>query len=131
LVTPDEDWREKWNTPSATTPNFNEAKTVSPGKKLFVLTFFVNPKLVGDRQANVACDFKVIRPDGTFSLDQKGATCFRGRIPGNPYNLYLSAPVIAFVGDEGDPAGVWTVEVNLKDVERRVELLLHTTFTLK
>jgi hypothetical protein len=45
LVTPDENWQAKWNTPPHTVPSFKEAREVNRGKKLFVLIFFSNPKL--------------------------------------------------------------------------------------
>lgn len=131
LVTPDEDWEKKWNTPPETKPNFNTAGVVPYGKKIFILTFFSNPLRDNLGNANVRCDLKITSPTGKVSLAQQDATCFSGRIAGNPYNLYLSAPVIGFSGDPGDPAGTWTVEVILRDEIRNVELPLRTTFQLK
>src|SRR5262245_50485976 len=59
LVTPDEDWQEKWNTPSSVVVHFNEAHEVSRGGKLFVLIFFSNPKLAVDGMVDVTCDLEV------------------------------------------------------------------------
>lgn len=131
LVTPDEDWRAKWDTPPETKPSFSMAGTVPYGKKVFVLVFFSNPKLDAQGNANVRCDFQVAAPDGKLTLDEKDATCYAGRIAGSPYNLYLSAPVIAFSGDPGDPAGTWEVRVVLRDAVRDVTLPLKTRFELK
>jgi hypothetical protein len=130
LVTPDEDWQAKWNTPSHTVPTFKEAKDVSRGKKLFVLIFFSNPKLDAAGIADVRCDLRVTRPDRSVSIDQKEATCFKGPIMGSPYNLYLSAPAIVFVGEPADPTGAWSVDVVLRDNTRHTELSLRTSFTL-
>jgi len=44
--------------------------------------------------------------------------------------MYLSEPVIAFVGDPGDPAGEWVVRVTLKDNNRKVEVPLRASFFL-
>jgi hypothetical protein len=131
LATTDEDWENKWNTPAETRPNFKKAGVVPYGKKIFILTFFANPKRDSVGNANVRCDLKLIAPTGKVSLAQKDMTCFAGRLAGNPYNLYLSAPVISFSGDPGDPSGTWVVEVNLRDAIRNVELPLRTTFQLK
>jgi len=131
LATTDEDWQKKWNTPPETKPNFNKAGTVSYGKKVFILTFFANPKKNSTGDVNVRCDLKITDPTGNVSLMQNDMTCWSGRIDGNPYNMYLSAPVISFSGDSNDPPGVWVVDVNLRDANRNVELPLRTTFELK
>lgn len=131
LVTLDADWEKKWNTPPETKPNFNKAEVVPYGKKAFILTFFANPLKDANGNANVKCDLKISDPKGKVSLEQRGMVCFAGRLAGNPYNLYLSAPVIAFSGDPGDPPGTWVVNVNLRDENRNVGLPLRTTFQLK
>ena len=131
LATTDENWEKKWNTPPETRPNFNKAATVPYGKKIFILTFFANPKLDQLGKANIRCDLRISSPTGKVTLNQKDMTCYAGEIKGSPYNLYLSAPVIAFSGDPGDPPGVWVVEVALRDAGRNVELPLRTTFELK
>lgn len=131
LATTDEDWEKKWNTPPETKPNFNKAGIVSYGKKIYILTFFANPKLDQQGKANVRCDLRIFAPTGKVSLEQKDATCFTGAIQGSPYALRLSAPVVAFSGDPDDPAGTWSVEVMLRDAVRNVELPLRTTFELR
>ncbi len=131
VVTTDEDWQKKWNSPPEVKPSFTTPGVIAYGKKVFVLTFFANPKLDGSGRADVRCDFRMSDPTGKATLAQKDATCFAGRITGNPYNLYLSAPVIAFSADPGDPPGTWVIEVTLRDTIRGVELPLRTTFALK
>ena len=131
LATIDKDWEKKWNTPPETKPNFNKAGVVSRGKNVFILTFFSNPLKNADGTANVKCDFKITDPEGKTTLDQQNMVCFAGKLAGSPYNLYLSAPVISFSGDPGDPSGIWVVDVNLRDENRNVALPLRTTFQLK
>ncbi|OWW18238.1 hypothetical protein [Noviherbaspirillum denitrificans] len=130
LATTDEDWEKKWMTPPETKPGFTKAGIVPYGKKVFILTFFANP-LTENGYANVRCDLEIIGPTGDIALSQKDLTCFTGPIAGNPYNLRLAAPVINFSADPGDPAGAWLVEVNLRDANRKVELLLWTNFEVK
>ncbi len=131
LVTTDANWKEKWDTPPETKPNFNKAGIIPYGKKVFILIFFSNPSRDEHGNSNIRCDLKIIAPTGTVALSQQDIACFSGRIAGSPYNLYLSAPVIAFSGDPGDPAGIWVVEINLRDAIRNVELPLRTTVELK
>jgi hypothetical protein len=131
VVTPDADWKEKWNTPPETQPSFQKADVVPYGKKVFVLIFFSNPRLDAQGDANVQCDLQIVAPTGASALAQKNVPCYRGKIKGNLYHLYLSDPVIAFSGDPGDPAGTWEVKVLLRDAVRGTELPLRTTFGLR
>lgn len=131
LATTDEDWEKKWNTPAEHQPNFNKAGAVPYGKKVFILTFFANPKLNQQGKADVRCDIRIFSPAGKVSLEQKDAACFAGTIQGNPYAMRLSAPVIAFSGDPDDPPGTWAIEVMLRDAVRKVDVPLRTTFELK
>lgn len=131
LVTPDTDWREKWNTPAETVPHFRQADSVARGQPLFVLIFFANPALDKEGRADLACDLTVTRPDGTVSTNQQAVECFRGEIKGGPRNTYLAAPVIGFTGDANDPAGKWVVRVVLKDKLKKAVLPLETAFVLE
>ena len=131
LITPDDDWKEKWDTPPDTKPNFNRADVIPYGKKVYVLTFFANPKLDQQNKANIRCDIQITAPTGKVSMSKKDLTCFSGAIAGRLYNTYLSDPVIAFRGDPGDPPGEWSVEVFLRDANRNVVLPLKSSFRLK
>jgi len=130
VVTADADWREKWETPQAVIPRFNEARAVARGGKLSILTFFTNPALDGSRHANVTCDIDVLRPDGSFSVREVGVKCYTGPIPGDSRNVYLSKPVLVFVAEANDPLGEWLVHVTLIDNVRHISLPLKTSFAL-
>lgn len=130
LATTDEDWKQKWDTPPETKPNFNKAGSVPYGKKVFILTFFSNPQKDANGSVSVKCDFKITDPKGKVTLDQKGMACYEGKLAGDPFNLYLSGPVIGISGDPGDPPGTWVIEVNLQDQNRKTSLPLRTRFQL-
>lgn len=130
LATTDRDWAEKWNKPSGEKPNFTLATAVPPGKPVFVLVFFANPKLDAEGKADVRCDLKVVGPDGTVTLDKKDAVCFDGKYDGGPNDVALAPGSINFAGEPDDPPGFWTFEVTLRDAVRNTELTLKTGFTL-
>jgi hypothetical protein len=130
LTTADPDWEAKWKTPEHETPSFTEAGTVRKGETVYTLIFIVNPKPDAKGEANVSCDLKVTRPNGTTSIDEKNVECLRGVLPGSPYNMRLAAPVLGFVGEAADPAGTWRVDVTLRDVPRGLTMDLHTSFEL-
>jgi hypothetical protein len=129
VVTSDADWQTKWHSSPETVPRFTEAKTLKRGQSVFVLIFFSNPLIVGG-MANVTCDIDVTRPDGSVSIHQPDAACFAGLLQEDPRHVFLSAPIIRFVGEPHDPAGEWVVEVTLKDNARDVALPLKTSFNL-
>lgn len=130
LITPDKDWATKWETPTETTPNFNEASEVRYGDQLAALTFFINPLLDSKRHINILCDIKVIRPDKTISYDNRNLDCASGVLNGDPRNVRLSNMIINFIGEDGDPAGSWVVEVNIIDKNRDVLIPLRAEFEL-
>jgi hypothetical protein len=131
LVTSDANWRKKRATPTQTIPRFKEVKTVARGERVFVVVFFANPKLTGTRHADVTCDVDVVRPSGVSSMHKTNVMCFQGQLKRSPYKVYLSAPVIGFVGEPADPAGKWTVRISLKDNVRHIALPLQTSFILE
>lgn len=130
LAVTDADWKQKWATPPEVTPSFNKAEVVGYGSKVFILILFSNPAQDEQQASNIRCDLKIIDPKGNAILTKQDMVCFSGQLASSPSNRYLSAPVISFAGEAGDPAGTWGIEVKLRDVVRGVELPLRTTFEL-
>ena len=77
LVTTDEDWEQKWNTPPETRPSFTKAEVVPYGKKIFILSFFSTPKLDASGAANVRCDYTVLSPKGNATFVQKDMSALK------------------------------------------------------
>jgi hypothetical protein len=130
VVTPDPDWEAKWNTSPETVPRFSEARNVSYGEQLTILTFYVNPKTNAAGEVDVLCDIKVSKPDGRSST-YKGVQCAAGKLQGDPRNVRLSSAVIKYIGEASDPAGKWIVEVTLTDKVRGTAIPLRTHFNLR
>jgi hypothetical protein len=130
LVTPDADWRKKWETKDRV-PHFNQASEVHAGGKLFILTFFSNPRLNADGNTDVMCDVAVIRPDGSYSANQTDIPCLQVQLKENPRHIFLAPTVIEYVEEASDLRGEWKVEVTLKDKVRGVELPLKTSFFVR
>lgn len=130
LVTPDEDWEDKWNTPQEHIPHFSEAEEVELGDVVTILPFFANPKLDANKNFRILCDIKIIKPDGSFSINEIDVPCAQGALDTDPMSIFLTQTVIKYVGEVGDPFGVWTVHFNLKDAVRNIEIPLETSFKL-
>ncbi|CRR26016.1 hypothetical protein PAERUG_E15_London_28_01_14_08507 [Pseudomonas aeruginosa] len=131
LVTSDADWRAKWATPQETTPRFNEADEVHPGGELFLLTFLSNPQLDENRVPKVHCDLRMLRPDGSTSIDERDVPCFTAALTGPPNLLYMTNLHLRFVAEAGDPKGTWTAQVVVRDLLRKVSLPLQARFDVR
>jgi hypothetical protein len=130
VVTPDSDWAEKWNTPRETVPVFSEASEVRLGEVLTILPFFLNPLPNENGFVSIGCDLRVSRPDGTRSVDATDLDCSTFQLPGDPRSVFLSTLYTKYVGELGDPYGVWVVEMVLRDNVRGVEVPLKVSFEL-
>ena len=130
VITADRDWSAKWHAPGTGVPSVTEANEVRRGGQLAILIFFANPRLDTGRKADVRCDIKVLRPDGSVSADQQDLVCYQGPSLGDERHTYLAAPVVKFDAEPADLAGKWTVKVTLRDPGRRVTLPLASSFTL-
>jgi hypothetical protein len=131
LVTPDEDWEAKWNTPAENIPEFKEADTVAIGQHLFILIFIASPTRAKSGDVNVTCDIEVQRPDHTYSTREKNLACLKGHLHGPQSTLYLSEQILGFVGEKTDPSGKWLGRIVLKDTVKHVIIPLETSFTLQ
>lgn len=131
VVTPDRDWQAKWETPPETVPHFTEAREVSEGGELTVLTFLSNAQLSDEGMTEVACDFIVTRPDGSKSINEIDMPCFNYELKTDPTNVYLTAASLKYVAEPSDQRGTWVVAVTVKDRVRGVTLPLRTSFVVK
>lgn len=130
VVTSDLDWEKKWETSPQTVPVFNESHTVTIGKRLAILTFFVNPTTDNSGTFKLSCNLLVKRPNHTIAIDKKNYPCGGGILRGDPGYIRLSPMILNFIGETSDPPGTWTVELHLRDVVRHTTLNLKTTFQL-
>jgi hypothetical protein len=130
LVTSDEDWEAKWNTPRATVPQFTLASTVTVGKRIFILAFVANPTRSKQGDVDVTCDFEIERPDHV-TTHQHDIECLKGKPLGSESTLYLTKQIVGFVGEKEDPKGKWIVRITIKDLNRPVVIPLETSFTLQ
>ncbi len=130
VVTPDPDWEKEWYTPSEHSPNFVTVDKVKVGEVLAILPLFVNPKPDAGGIVRIQCDIRIIRPNQTISLDEKNLDCFTYKLTRDPRSVWLSAIIPKYVGEAADPKGNWQVELILRDMVRKVEVPLKTSFTL-
>ncbi len=118
-------------TPPETTPGFTQADEVHPGGELFLLTFLSNPQLDENRVPKVHCDLRMLRPDGSTSIDERDVPCCTAALPGPPTLLYMTNLHLKFVAEASDPKGTWTAQVVVRDLLRNVSLPLQAHFDVR
>ena len=131
LLTPDQDWKEKWETPKETIPQFNQASEVERDGSLFLITFFGGASQDEVGRSNLLCDFTLVRPDGSFAIEQHDVACFPTDFAMERGITYMTNITIAFKADSSEPTGSWTYRVTLKDKIASTELPLEASFTVK
>jgi hypothetical protein len=132
FATTDLDWREQIANASNSTPHLKAAVSVEHGKKIAIFVLAGNPKLDQQGRANVRVSFVVTNPKGVKDSTPADMECIVGAIePGSEGNLRNCAADLTFVGDPGDPSGLWNVEATITDVNGSTRLLLRTRFQLE
>ena len=69
VITADPDWQQKWESPPEVAPRFDLATEVKEGGSLYILSFLSNPMLDAAGMAQVRCDLRISKPDGSLSGD--------------------------------------------------------------
>lgn len=120
----DADWREKWNTPRASTPNFTPADMLVPGDKATLLIFFANP-LVRDGKVVVFCDLEILSEEGRLLGKAQPTPCAGdGRLKGPATDTYLSGMVVDFKVTGNGPFGRSVFRIGVEDRNRGVRIPL-------
>lgn len=92
---------------------------------------FKDPALDAKGRAGVVFDCLIRRPDGTLASDCRNLRGWVNLSP-MPAGEYISAgSPLAFSPDQGDPAGVYIVEVVVRDIPGKRTIKLKTEFTFK
>lgn len=128
VVTADPEWQQKWENPVNGVPRFELATEVKEGGSLYILSFLTNPKLDAAGMAQVRCDLRITRPDGSLSGDEHDLPCFVTQLDTDPNSVYLSSVGMKFTAEAGDPHGTWTVAITVRDTVRNVSLPLQSSF---
>lgn len=131
VVTDNPRWRAIWEATTDDQPRLDAAQEVRNGGELFIVAFLSNPQPGADGSSNVRCDVRVLRPDGSASMDQRDLPCFQGRPGADPGLIYLSSEGVRFLAEAADPRGTWTVKITLTDANRGVALPLQATFNVR
>ena len=131
LVTPEEDFPEDLNTSVEHPSSLSEPPLVQARESVLLLFFFASPALESDRIASVQCEFKVVLPDGTVSLEKTGVECYQSRLAETDDNKYVPGLIFRLVPDTNDPKGEWKIRASITDLRRGVKVPLKASFVVK
>ena len=122
MITTSENWQQIWAQPSRNV-SFEFADSIPLGKKSYLLVLFSNPLLEGG-QAKILCDFEFIAPDGSLVNKTEPSVCFESGLSGPLTDLYLTEHTGVVYGETNEEAGIYTVNVGVKDENRGIRILL-------
>ena len=114
-----------------------ESPTITPidlavrGQPLYTVIIFYGEASDNGGLANISYDITVRRPDGSIYDKRDSMVGFQGLAPTNDRELQLGRSYLSIVVGNDDPAGIYTVEVNVHDKVARVDLPLKQTFVVK
>lgn len=131
VITADPDWQQKWESPPDVAPRFDLATEVKEGGSLYILSFLSNPMLDAAGMAQVRCDLRISKPDGSLSGDEHDLPCFVTALETDPKLVYLSTVGVKFTAEAGDPKGTWTVAITVRDTLRNVAIPLQSSFEMR
>jgi hypothetical protein len=115
-VVTDADWRQKWNTPSETTPEFHLAGKMGVGEKAWVLTFFSGAALK-DGIATLECDVTIRDPEGIVQKHPP-QLCYQGPVAEPEGMLHMTGLELGFEVKANDFDGLARFEIGITDVNR-------------
>jgi hypothetical protein len=120
---------QDWVKPAA--PSINPISLVPRGEDIYTVIIFYG--LAHDQAdlANVSYDITVHRPDGSIYSQSKNLIGWQGLAPQQSHTLELGRDHIDINIGMNDPAGLYTVDVLVRDNISRVELPLKQTFVVQ
>jgi hypothetical protein len=120
---------QDWVKPA--TPSINPVTIVPRGVNVYTVVIFYGLAHNGADLANVDYDISVLRPDGSVYSQWKNLVGWQGLAPQESRTLELGRDHIAINIQPNDPAGLYSVNVLLRDNISHVELPLKQTFVVQ
>lgn len=116
---------DDWQKPE--TPKLTPVGEVRRNVPIFTAILFVDPAVDEAKHAHVSCHVVVRRPDGKIYGEDKPVG-WNGSYIVPPHDLQLATGRMGIRIETKDPAGVYTVEVTVRDEIKKIDLLLKTSF---
>jgi hypothetical protein len=117
---------EDWNKPE--TPKFTPVEKARRNIPIFTVILFAEPGTDASGTADVTGDIIVRKPDGSLYGQQKNIVLWKHKYPAHSHATQLSEGYLAIRIEPKDPAGIYTVEVIVRDQIKNVALPLKATF---
>ena len=118
-----------WEKPEP--PHITPVSVGRRGVPICTAVIFVGAGLKSDGSADVTYDTVVRKPDGSVYANDKDLIGAQEKINPAPKVLQLARDFTGIRIEPKDPAGVYTVEVVVKDHVKKVELHLARKFTVE
>jgi|GEM_PF-3864792 len=124
-LTANERFYEEWARPEM--PMIKKVSKLPIGKFLVPVVIFANPEKDKGGNVDVAYDLEIIKPDGSIGRTVSDVVCAKGPNKVPTFVLQLSQSERMWGAEVGDPLGVYTFKLILKDNIRGTKLPLEAS----
>jgi hypothetical protein len=128
LLIDDKKFFEDWKKPEP--PRFKTLTNATRMVPVYTVVIFAGAGRNAEGEAQVSCDVTIRKPDGEVYGEQRGLVAAQGRQVLSPTMLQLARDRLVIRIEPHDPAGIYTVEVTVRDHVRKVDLRLKERFTV-
>jgi len=128
LLIDDKKFFDDWKKPDP--PRFRTITNATRMVPIHATVIFAGAGRNADGEAHVTCDVTIRKPDGSVYGEQTGLVATQGRQTLSSSLLQLARDRLVVRIEAHDPAGIYTVEVTVRDKVRMVDLRLRERFTV-
>lgn len=126
----DEDWKEKWYTPSDNV-NFSTTDSIRVGEELTFLVGFANPTRDADGRIKILCDLEITRSDGSSGGSAHQIECASPDLPVATNRIVPTYLSVTIKSDPAEPVGDILFKAAVIDAVADLRLELELVLTNK
>lgn len=129
LTDKDDDVIKRWDIPSLAF-NVPTIDTIEKGVPITPLIFFAGCKKDAKGNCNVVASYKIWQPDGKLYGELPDMEVWRDKPAPLDKMLGLTVQYVKIIIEPKDPYGKYIVDAEVFDLNRKVKLLLQSSFTV-
>lgn len=130
-LTDDMNFFDRWNTTKTPGINLKTLSHVQRNKPFQPVIFFINPGIDALGKGNISADIIVRAPDGSVYGQGKNINCWEN-LPAPPFpNFQLCKDTLAIVIEDKDKAGRYSVESEVHDLIKKVDITTQQYFDVQ
>jgi hypothetical protein len=123
-------FKENWSKPTRAVP-VNLPDTIKRNEPGVALVIFNGCPEDANGLCNVVASLRMVKPDGSVGVEMKDKAFWLGRPSPRPPKIERATTALGFKFDSSDPAGEYTVQVDVHDRVKGVTFALERKFRVE